>query len=165
MSLIDVHILNIGRNKLGVVMALKAALGSDLRTAKALAEQEAPSCVAKYLPWDKAGKMKHALESAGATVSFSNSTVTPVVEKPLAEEVQVDVYLPDTSSDSTMAFDTWARKVEKEQGVTLEEAMESMGLPEADLKKWERDGKVPEVAVKFLSGLADEIDDAIDEAP
>ena len=40
-----------------------------------------------------------------------------------------------------------------------------MGLPEADLKKWKRDGKVPQVAVKFLSGLQDEIDDAIDEAP
>ena len=37
MSLVDVHILDIGPNKLGVVMALKAALGSDLRTAKALA--------------------------------------------------------------------------------------------------------------------------------
>ncbi len=88
MNLIAVHILEMGPNKLDVVLALKAALGSDLRTAKALAEQAAPRCVAKSLPEDMARKMKHALESAGATVSFSNSIVAPAAEKPVAEVVR-----------------------------------------------------------------------------
>lgn len=64
-----------------------------------------------------------------------------------------------------MKYSEWAKKVEKKQGVTLEEAMEAMGLPPEYLARWEKAGTVPGVAVKFANGLAGEIAEVVESAP
>ena len=64
-----------------------------------------------------------------------------------------------------MNYNEWAKKVEKEQGVSLEEAMEAMRLPVEYLTRWEKSGKVPSAAVKFANGLLNEVVEAAKSAP
>jgi hypothetical protein len=55
--------------------------------------------------------------------------------------------------NDVMSFELWAAKLEKEQGVSIEEAVGAMGLTIADAQMWEKKGQVPAIAVRFVAGL------------
>lgn len=65
----DVSLEDFGDSKIGVIKAVKAALGLGLKEAKSLVE-DAPVVVKEGVPTEEAEEMKEAIEEAGGTVEL-----------------------------------------------------------------------------------------------
>jgi ribosomal protein L7/L12 len=68
-STVDVHLTEIGGQKVPVIKVVRAATGLGLKEAKALVD-EAPGPIKEGLERDEAEKLKAELEEVGATVEL-----------------------------------------------------------------------------------------------
>ena len=68
-STVDVHLSEIGGQKVPVIKVVRAATGLGLKEAKALVD-EAPGAIKEGVERDEAEKLKADLEEAGATVEL-----------------------------------------------------------------------------------------------
>jgi large subunit ribosomal protein L7/L12 len=66
---VDVHITEVGGQKVPVIKVVRAATGLGLKEAKALVD-EAPKAIKEGVERDEAEKLKSDLEEAGATVEL-----------------------------------------------------------------------------------------------
>src|SRR3954465_14226434 len=67
---VDVHITEVGGQKVPVIKVVRSATGLGLKEAKALVD-EAPKAIKEGVERDEADKLKAELEEAGATVELA----------------------------------------------------------------------------------------------
>lgn len=65
----DIELTDFGDSKIGVIKAVKAALGLGLKEAKGMVE-DAPVVLKEGVPTEEAEEMKEAIEEAGGTVEL-----------------------------------------------------------------------------------------------